>query len=112
MLEALLLAKTGADRVSECRDCIRDLEHSVVDLLQGIDSLLELDVVRRELGLLHLRSTLRFLARQPWSRSHLIVGLAKLLLDILLRPGRKGREGGTASAVSAYLELCTPTGSA
>lgn len=30
---------------------IRDLQHLLVDLLQGIDSLLELNVVRRKLGL-------------------------------------------------------------
>lgn len=46
-----------------------------MDLLQGIDPLLQLNVVIRELGLL--------------------VGSAELFFDILLSPGRKGLEGGT-----------------
>jgi hypothetical protein len=47
-----------------------------VDLLQGIDSLLELNVLVRELCLL--------------------IGGAELLLDKLRRPRRKRRELGTA----------------
>lgn len=40
--------------------------------------------------------------------SHLIIGLAKLLLDILLRSGSKRRESGTVEAMSACLKLRSP----
>lgn len=49
------------------------LEHLRVDLLEGIDTLLELDIVRRELSL--------------------VISLSELLLDILLGPSSKRREG-------------------
>lgn len=56
MLDSKLLLGGGLSGV------VRDLEHGCVHLLQGIDSLLELDVVWRELGLpcgvLTLRSSI------------------------------------------------------
>ena len=38
-------------------------------------------------------------------QSHLVLSLAKGLLDELLRPGRKGRERSTTKAMSAGLKL-------
>jgi hypothetical protein len=37
--------------------------------------------------------------------SHLVLDLANLLLNILLRPGRPGGEGSTVRAWSAHREL-------
>jgi hypothetical protein len=45
-----LVGSTGTRGVGE-RHVVRDLEHARVHLLQGIDTLLELNVVGRELGL-------------------------------------------------------------
>jgi len=53
-----------------------DREQLLVHKLQGIDALLELNVV--------------------WRQLRLVLGLAKLLLDVLLRASCKGREGCTA----------------
>lgn len=41
----------------------------------------------------------------PWVRSHLIIGLSKLLFDILLCSSSKGGDGGTVEAMSACLKL-------
>jgi hypothetical protein len=88
-----------------------------VHFLQGIDPLLELDVVRGELGLSRgiseLDSTVaaRELAGtledvlHVLRGSHLVLDLANLLLDILLGPSSPGCEGSTVEASSAYLEL-------
>jgi hypothetical protein len=53
-----------------------DRQQLLVDELQGIDPLLELDVV--------------------WGQLSLVFGLAKLLLDILLGAGCKGSKGCAA----------------
>jgi hypothetical protein len=96
---------------------VRDLEHARVHLLQGINTLLEFDVVRRELGLPWGVSELRSTAAAGelagtredvlhvlWE-SHLIFNLANLFLDILLGPSSPRGERSTVKALSAYLEL-------
>jgi hypothetical protein len=88
-----------------------------VHLLQGIDPLLELDIVRGELslsrGVSELRSTVAAGVLAGTLKnvlhvlrgSHLVLDLANLLLDILLGPGSPRCEGSTVGAMSAYLEL-------
>lgn len=39
-----------------------------------------------------------------WGHSYLVISLAKLFLDILLRPGRKGCERAAVKALSALFE--------
>lgn len=46
----------GARRDRGFIDAVRDLEHSAVNLLQRIDTLLKLNVVRRQLGLSYATS--------------------------------------------------------
>lgn len=53
--------------------------------LQRIDTLLELNVVRRELGLSCVVSVLGR-DKTPFTPSHLVFDLADLLFDKLLRP--------------------------
>lgn len=74
---------------------IRDLQHLLVDLLQGIDSLLELNVVRRKLGLAicqYMRLEPSSLQYRVKNITHPILSLSKLFLHILGRASGKGRE--------------------
>jgi hypothetical protein len=78
-----------------------------VHLLQRIDTLLELNVVGRELGLpcatVNLLSATSSGLR---SRAHLVVDLADLLLDILLGPGSPWGKRGTIYKRQHMLERC------
>jgi hypothetical protein len=96
---------------------LRHLEHLRVDLLEGIDTLLELDIVRRELGLrwlcVNVVIRLKYEAQSKllrWreseaseSLSYLVISLSELLLDILLGPSSKRREGSTMIAIMSVL---------
>jgi hypothetical protein len=75
-----------------------------VHLLQRIHALLQLDVVGGQLSLSWPLSALPVAARRT-RQSHLVLDIADLLLDILLRPGSPRCEGSAAKAMSAYLEL-------
>jgi hypothetical protein len=89
-----------------------------VDLLEGINTLLELDIVRRELGLrwlcVNIVIRLKYEAQSKllrWreseaseSLSHLVISLSKLLLDILLGPSSKRRKRSTMIAIMSALQ--------
>lgn len=70
---------------------VRHLQQFLVHQLEGIDTLLQLEIVGRQFGLQGSarRETVGALTR-------LVFGLAELLLDILLRPSRERREGRAA----------------
>lgn len=68
----------------------RDLQHRRVHLLQRVDTLLQLNVVGRQL--------------------RLVLDLADLLLDVLLRPGGPWRKGRPVAAWSAQTMSPLPRG--
>lgn len=87
---------------------VRDLQHSRVHLFQRIDSLLELNIVGRELSLCgQVLTAPALVAPVIWTRrcagetAHLVLDIADRLLDILRRPGSPGGEGSAVAAMSA-----------
>ena len=71
-----------------------------MDLFQGVDTLLEVDVLGGQLGLDVERGQHDGTADEELDRWHvetdLLIGLAELFLDILLRPRCKGAERSAA----------------
>jgi hypothetical protein len=77
-----------------------------VHLFQGIDTLLELNVVGRELGLpCAIVNIMSAASPGLGSRAHLVVDLANLLLDILLGSSSPWCERGTVYQRQHMLEL-------
>lgn len=99
---------------------VRDLKHGRVHLLQSIDTLLKLNVVWGQLSLSWAVSASLAMGSAGMGDgvevaslgglSHLVLNLANLLLDILLRPGGPWRKGGAIGAWSAYLDVGNATG--
>ncbi len=61
--------------------CVRDLEELLVDLFEGVDALLEGDVVRGKFCLWMVSDGLMV---SGWGPAHLVVDLTELLFEILL----------------------------
>lgn len=82
---------------------VRDCEHLLMSLLQGIDALLELDIVWRKLRLIMVSSRplidrLRYL--------YLLVRLTELFLYVLLGALGKGLEGRAAEVSASCAQAC------
>lgn len=72
---------------------IRDLEKFLVDLLKGVDALLEIYVVGWELSLGLMASISGHVAIREVEIDYLVFRSTELLFDILLSPSCERREG-------------------
>lgn len=70
-----------------------------MDLLESVDTLFEINVVRWKLSLYSVQSAVALLPRL-WEPLYLIVSSTELLLDVLLSSSSERREGGSIHAVS------------
>lgn len=86
--------------ISPETDYIRNSQHLLMNLLQGIDSLLQLDVIGGKLCL-QTRLISQALHKIPQLSSHLVFGLSKLFFDILLCASCERGERSTAMELSA-----------
>lgn len=102
-------------RRDECDS--RHGQHFLMGLLQGIHPLLEVDVVRRQLGLCRQKLSAHCACDTAGSHgiAHLVIGLAKRLLGVLKGARRKGRDlraevtGASAEGLAIYRRPATAT---
>lgn len=97
------MTEHGSERLSN----IRDLHHLLMDLLQGIDPLLQLDIFSGKLSLAMTETSDSSSYKHDIARSgkcsrsiYLVVSLSKLLLDILLSSSGEGSERCSAKLKS------------
>lgn len=84
---------------------VRDIEHLLVSLLQGIHLLLEVDVVGGKLGLKDViistcDAGFGDVSFASWTTTYLVISLAELLLGVLEGARRKGRNLRTKVTVA------------
>lgn len=95
--------------------CLRYSQHLLVDGLEGIDTLLQINVVRGQLslswGVLLIRAAFRNKDAICFG-AHLVIGLTKLFLGVLESAGRKGGHGRSEGTDSTIVSLfCRSTDS-